>query len=212
MSRPSLLVSLVASACALAALLPPSAVEAQPGLRVRIEPAEEGAHVVSRVIGQRIVPHHSSYRVGGWRYHTVETRFEDVWAPLCNAPCTTIVPEEPTRLAIDGIAIDVPFLPMEGATIRLLADRRGVHRGIGGLVYALGLLGAGGLITSIVLDNDLRTANLGAMLSGLFDEDDELARWISAGATILVTQVVGLVLMGLRDTARIDMVPGGFRF
>ncbi len=178
---------------------------------VRIVGRDDGPHEITRVIGTRYVPYSSSYTVGNTVYTTTGVRAESVYGAVCAAPCTVALPPGGVSLGVDGIATFETVLPRSGDTLVVESDARDGLRAVGWLVDLGGLLGGGALALSILLDAGWPQSG-STPLPDLFDDESELARWIAAGATVLVTQIVGLALIGLRGLASVTVVPGGVRF
>lgn len=169
------------------------------------------SHAVGLRVGTRFVPHHSTSTSGG--FVNVSTRIEEVgiYAPLCRTPCVTHLPPTP-QLEIDGIATDHPVIAHPGSTLVVASDARDAWHAIGWSIDLGGLVVTGLLGLSVLAQDDLSQLDLSREPPPLFDDDWEIARWIAAGGTFLVSQVIGLALIGLRPLADVEVVPGGFRF
>ncbi|MBX7196876.1 MAG: hypothetical protein K1X94_32800 [Sandaracinaceae bacterium] len=178
---------------------------------VRIVGRDGGRHDVTRVTGTRYVPYASSYTVGNTVYTTTGVRAESVYGPVCTAPCMVVLPPGGTSLGVDGVATFQTVVPRSGDTLVVESDARDGWHALGWLVDLGGLAGGGALVLSILLDAGWAQSP-SAPLPDLFDDEGEIARWIVAGATVLVTQIVGLALIGLRGLASVELVPGGVRF
>lgn len=174
------------------------------------DPSEH--HVVTRVVARQLVPYTSTRIVGNSVYYESGVRDVALYGPVCEAPCTTLLPAGPVSLGVDGIASFQTLLPRLGDTLVVASDRRDLEHAIGWTIDLGGLLAGALLSLSILAQGDLAQLDLSQDPPDLFDDEWEITSWIIAGSTVLVTQVVGLALIGLFPTAHVEIAPGGVRF
>lgn len=172
------------------------------------EPSDR--HEITRVIGTRWVPYSDSYTIGNTRYTTSGVRAENVFGPVCLAPCTTLVPIG-SLIGVDGISTDEEVFPHSGATLVVDTEPRDGWHALGWTIDLAGLAGGAALALSVLFDNGMAQIP-SAALPPLFDDEWEITRWVVAGGVVLVTQIVGLALIGLRPLAHVEVIPAGVRF
>lgn len=174
------------------------------------DPSEH--HVVTRVVGTTLVPYSRSYTVGDTVHCEYGMAPVAVYGPVCDAPCTTLLPAGPVSLGVDGIASFQTLTPSMGATLVVESDQRDLEHAIGWTIDLGGLLAGALMSFSILAQGDLAQLDLTRHPPDLFDDEWEITSWIIAGSTVLVTQVVGLALIGLFPTAHVELAPGRVRF
>jgi len=169
-------------------------------------------HVITRVVGSRLVPYARSHVSGNTVYYESGVERRPVYGSVCVAPCTTVLPAGPVILGVDGIATYQELLPPMGSTLIVESDRRDLEHAIGWTIDLGGLLAGALLSFTILAQGDLAQLDLRRDPPDLFDDEWEITSWIVAGSTVLVTQIVGLALIGLFPTAHVELAPGGLRF
>jgi hypothetical protein len=203
------LVLLVVLSCSFAFV--PSSGSAQ--VLVRIVGRDPTAHhAVTRVVGTRLVPYTITRVVGQTVYYQHGVEPVAVYGPVCQAPCSVLLPPGPVRLGVDGIPTFEELLPSMGATLIVETDRRDLEHALGWTIDLGGLLAGALMSFSILAQGDLAQLDLSRQPPDLLDDEWEITSWIVAGSTVLVTQVVGLALIGLFPTAHVELAPGGVRF
>lgn len=206
----ALLVALLVAVLLVAGL--PGVACAQTSVRIVGRDPQE-RHVISRVVGSVSVP----YRRRTQTYSdSVTYEFGHmnvpVYGPVCVAPCTAVVPAGPVTFGVDGIVTHQTFAPPAGSTLIVESDRRDLEHALGWTIDLGGLVVGALMSFNILAQGDLGQLDLSRKPPDLFDDEWEIASWIAAGSTVLLTQVVGLMLIGLSPTAHIEIAPGGLRF
>jgi hypothetical protein len=167
------------------------------------------------LVSVQVGSHMSSYTYirDGYSYRALgrEADFQH----LCFTPCRARLPSRVLQLRVERQGVGQlwldPIDPPDGSTVRVHVHHRGGERTAGFTIFLLGWPLAGALALAVPLGNGW-AEGVATREMQLFDDAWEQALWISSGASLLLSWIVGSSLGFARDSADVEIIPNGIRF